>query len=113
MSFYSILQFVFSPIWGALSDRHGRRRVLLMTVAGTAVGYLLWFFSGSFWLFLASRLISGAFSGNLSVATAAVADVTTRQDRSKAMGIVGVAFGLGLVTGPALGGIAAALHLIS
>ena len=111
MSFYSILQFIFSPIWGALSDHHGRRPVLLVTVAGTALGYLIWIFSGSFWLFLASRLISGTFSGNLSVATAAVADVTTRQDRSKAMGIVGAAFGLGLVTGPALGGIAAALHL--
>ena len=111
MSFYSILQFIFSPVWGGLSDRHGRRPVLLVTVAGTAAGYLVWIFSGSFWLFLASRLVSGAFSGNLSVATAAVADVTTRQERSKAMGIVGAAFGLGLVTGPALGGIAAALHL--
>ncbi len=109
-SVYSILQFIFSPIWGSLSDRHGRRPVLLVTVAGTALGYVLWFFSGSFWLFLLSRVVAGAFSGNLSVATAAVADVTTRQERSRAMGLVGAAFGLGLITGPALGGIAMALH---
>jgi len=109
-SFFSILQFVFSPIWGGLSDRLGRRPVLLTTVAGTALGYLIWVFSGSFWLFLLSRLVSGAFSGNLSVATAAVADVTTRAERSKAMGVVGAAFGLGLVTGPTLGGMADALH---
>lgn len=110
-SFFSILQFLFSPVWGSLSDRRGRRGVLLMTVAGTALGYLVWVVSGSFWLFLLSRIVSGAFSGNLSVATAAVADVTTRQERSKAMGIVGAAFGLGLVTGPMLGGLSIYFHL--
>ena len=110
-SFFSILQFIFSPVWGGLSDRHGRRGVLLKTVAGTALGYLVWVVSGSFWLFLLSRIVSGAFSGNLSVATAAVADVTTRQERSKAMGIVGAAFGLGLVTGPMLGGLSIYFHL--
>lgn len=104
-SFFSILQFIFAPFWGALSDRRGRRGVLLMTVAGTAFGYLIWVCSGSFWLFLLSRIVTGGFSGNLSVATAAVADVTSRQERSKAMGLVGAAFGLGLVTGPTLGAI--------
>lgn len=112
-SFYAILQFVFSPFWGALSDKRGRRGVLRLTVAGTAVGYLLWVVSGSFWLFLISRIVSGAFSGNLSVATAAVADVTTRQERSRAMGIVGAAFGLGLVTGPVVGAACAQLNLLS
>ena len=102
-SVFSILQFVFAPLWGALSDRLGRRDVLRWTIAGNALGYLLWALSGSFWLFLFSRIVSGAFSGNLSVATAAVADVTTRAERSKAMGLVGAAFGLGLVTGPTLG----------
>jgi MFS family permease len=105
-SFFSILQFFFAPFWGALSDRWGRRGVLRWTVAGTALGYLVWIFSGSFWLFVLSRFVTGAFSGNLSVATAAVADVTTRAERSKAMGLVGAAFGLGLVTGPTLGAIA-------
>ncbi len=111
-SVFSILQFVFAPFWGALSDRRGRRGVLLFTVSGTALGYLVWAFSGSFWLFLLSRVVSGAFSGNLSVATAAVADVTTREERSKAMGLVGAAFGLGLVTGPALGAITAHFNLL-
>ncbi|MES2696599.1 MAG: MFS transporter [Verrucomicrobiota bacterium] len=110
-SVFSILQFVFAPFWGALSDRRGRRGVLLFTVAGTAVSYLVWVFSGSFWLFLVSRVVSGAFSGNLSVATAAVADVTTREERSKAMGLVGAAFGLGLLTGPMLGAFAMGLNL--
>jgi MFS family permease len=110
-SVFSILQFVFAPFWGAISDRRGRRNVLLFTVAGTAVSYLIWVFSGSFWIFLLSRVISGAFSGNLSVATAAVADVTTREERSKAMGLVGAAFGLGLVTGPMLGAFSVRLNL--
>lgn len=112
-SFFSILQFIFAPFWGSLSDRRGRRGVLIMTVAGTAAGYLLWFLSGSFWIFLLSRAVSGAFSGNLSVATAAVADVTTRQERSRAMGIVGAAFGLGLVTGPMVGAFTAHLNLLN
>jgi MFS family permease len=106
-SLYSFLQFLMSPVWGALSDRVGRRHVLLFTVTGTAFSYLLWFFSGSFGLFVLARLIGGGFAGNLSVATAAVADVTTRENRAKGMGLVGVAFGLGFLFGPALGSIAA------
>ncbi len=112
-SLFSILQFVFAPFWGAVSDRRGRRGVLRWTVAGTALGYLVWALSGSFWLFLVSRIVSGAFSGNLSVATAAVADVTTREERSKAMGIVGAAFGLGLVTGPMVGALTAHFNLLA
>lgn len=112
MSFFSILQFIFAPFWGGWSDRRGRRGILLMTVAGTAGGYLLWVLSGSFWLFLLSRVVSGAFSGNLSVATAAVADVTTRQERSRAMGMVGAAFGLGFVTGPTIGALTASINLL-
>jgi MFS family permease len=111
-SFYSVLQFVFAPFWGSVSDRRGRRGVLLLTVAGTAAGYALWMLSGSFWLFLVSRIVCGAFSGNLSVATAAVADITTREERSRAMGLVGAAFGLGLVTGPLLGAFSAQINLL-
>ncbi len=110
-SLFSILQFLFAPIWGGLSDRHGRRGILMFTVAGTALSYLLWMFSGSFWLFLGARLLAGLFGGNLSVATAAVADVTSREERSKAMGLVGAAFGLGLVTGPAIGAYTVRLDL--
>lgn len=105
-SVFSLLQFVFAPFWGGLSDKIGRRPVLMWTVAGTAASYLLWVVSGSFWLFLAARVLAGAFGGNLSVATAAVADVTSRAERAKAMGLVGAAFGLGLVTGPLLGAVA-------
>ncbi len=111
-SFFSILQFIFAPFWGALSDRRGRRGILFITVAGTALGYLVWVVSGSFWMFMLSRVICGAFGGNLSVATAAVADVTTRTERSRAMGIVGAAFGLGLVTGPMLGALTASHNLL-
>ncbi len=110
-SVFSVLQFVFAPFWGAVSDRRGRRGVLLLSVAGTAVGYAIWVCSGSFWLFLLSRIVSGAFSGTLSVATAAVADVTSRTERSKAMGLVGAAFGLGLVTGPTLGALTVHINL--
>jgi len=112
-SFFSILQFIFAPFWGAISDKRGRRGVLMLTVAGTALGYLVWVLSGSFWMFLLSRIVTGAFSGNLSVATAAVADVTSRTERSKAMGIVGAAFGLGLVTGPTLGALTAHFNLLT
>lgn len=112
-SLFSILQFVFAPFWGGLSDKFGRRPILLFTVAGTAASYLLWVFSGSFWVFLVSRLLAGCFGGNLSVATAAVADVTSRAERSKAMGLVGAAFGLGLVTGPLIGAFSAHLNLVA
>lgn len=110
-SLYSILQFVFSPIWGGISDRVGRRKVLLYTIAGTTFSYLLWFFSGSFWLLVISRIISGITSGNLAVATAAVADVTGREKRSSGMALVGVAFGLGFLFGPAIGGFSALIDL--
>jgi MFS family permease len=105
-SLYSLLQFLTAPAWGHLSDRIGRRRVLLLTVAGTAFSYLLWIFAGSFWLLIVARVIGGAMSGNLSVATAAVADVTSRENRAKGMGLVGAAFGLGFIIGPGLGGLA-------
>ena len=112
-SFFSILQFVFAPFWGSVSDKRGRRGVLLLTVAGTAASYLLWVVSGSFWVFLVARMLAGAFGGNLSVATAAVADVTTREERSKAMGLIGAAFGLGLVTGPLIGAFASRINLLT
>lgn len=111
-SIYSLLQFVFAPFWGARSDRLGRRPVLLLTVAGTAASYLVWMFSGSFLLFILSRLVGGIMSGNLSVATAAVADVTSRADRAKGMGMIGAAFGLGFITGPAIGGFTARWNLL-
>ena len=105
-SLYAILQFFFAPIWGRLSDKIGRRPVLMFTLAGTCLGYGLWIFAGSFWVLVLSRILGGVASGNLSVATASIADVTSRESRSKGMAFVGVAFGLGFIIGPALGGFA-------
>ena len=101
---YSVLQFIFAPVWGNLSDRIGRRPTLLVTLVGTLVGYLLWIFSRSFTLLLVARVINGIAAGNISTASAAVADTTTGQDRAKGMGIVGMAIGLGFVVGPTIGG---------
>ena len=77
-SLYAILQFFFAPVWGRLSDKFGRRPILLLTVGGTCLGYLLWVFAGSFWVLVLSRVVGGVASGNLSVATASIADVIAR-----------------------------------
>ncbi len=110
-SVYSFLQFVAAPYWGRFSDRVGRRRVLLITVSGTAFSYLLWVFSGSFALLILARCLGGAMAGNISVATAAVADVSPGRDRSRSMALVGLAFGLGFIIGPAIGGTASLVDL--
>lgn len=106
-SLYAALQFVAAPLWGALSDRWGRRPVLLLTCAGTALSYVVWFFAGTFELLLVARLLGGAFAGNISVASAAVADCTPRERRAQGMALVGAAFGLGFILGPAVGALAA------
>ncbi len=110
-SLYSILQFLCAPLWGAWSDRVGRRKVLLITISGLAFGYLLWFFAASFWVLILSRVVTGAMGGNLSVATAAVADTTSREKRSSGLALIGIAFGLGFIVGPAIGGIASMIDL--
>ncbi|MGE3166122.1 MAG: MFS transporter [Planctomycetota bacterium] len=110
-SLYSLLQFLLSPVWGRLSDRFGRRPVLLTTVGGMVLSYVLWFFAGSFALLVWARLLGGAMSGNISTATAAMADVTTRENRAKGMGLIGAAFGLGFILGPALGGMLSLIDL--
>jgi len=102
-SLYSILQFLFAPMWGRLSDRIGRRPVLLMTIGGLCVSYLVWIFSDSFLLLIISRVLGGAMGGNISVATAAMADSTDEKNRAKGMGMIGMAFGLGFILGPAIG----------
>lgn len=104
-SLYASTQFVFAAIWGGLSDRIGRRTTLLVTVAGTALSYLMWGFAGSFAVLVISRLFSGAMAGNIATAAAAAADISSGPDRAKAMGIVGMAIGLGFVLGPAIGGL--------
>jgi ferrochelatase len=108
---YSSLQFFAAPLWGAWSDRIGRKPVLVRSMAGMAVGYAIWVFSGSFTLLILSRIIDGIMGGNISTATAVVADVTTKENRSKGMAIIGIAFALGFVVGPAFGGILSLIDL--
>lgn len=108
---YSSLQFIAAPLWGAWSDRIGRKPVLVRSMAGMAIGYAIWVFSGSFTLLIISRIIDGIMGGNISTATAVVADVTTKENRSKGMAIIGVAFALGFVVGPACGGILSLIDL--
>lgn len=106
-SIYSVLQFVFAPIWGALSDKRGRRGVLLFTLGGTALSYGLWIVAGSFALLVVARLVGGIMAGNLSLASAAIADTHQGTDRAKGMGMMGAGIGLGFVVGPAIGGMLA------
>jgi DHA1 family tetracycline resistance protein-like MFS transporter len=102
---YSLMQFLFIPVWGRLSDRVGRRPVLLWSIAASAVGMTMLGLGHSLlWLFVA-RLWSGVATANIAVAQAYIADVTTPETRARGMGMIGMAFGLGFIFGPALGGI--------
>jgi ferrochelatase len=102
---YSLLQFFAAPFWGGISDKYGRKPILLVSVFGLFLSYVVWIFSGSFTLLIIARIVGGTMGGNLSTASAAVADVTTKKNRSKGMAFVGIAFALGFIFGPALGGI--------
>ena len=108
---YSFLQFIAAPLWGAISDRIGRKPVLLISVFGLAISYLLWFFSGSFTTLIIARFIGGIMGGNISTATAVVADVTTKKNRSKGMALIGIAFAFGFILGPAMGGLFSLIRL--
>jgi len=105
MASFSLMQFVFAPILGRLSDRVGRRPVLLFSLLGSAVGYLLFGFAGSLGMLFASRIVDGISGANISTAQAVIADITGPQDRAKGMGMIGMAFGLGFILGPAIGGV--------
>ncbi|CAN5536709.1 tetracycline resistance MFS efflux pump [soil metagenome] len=102
---YSIMQFIFSPIFGAVSDKYGRRPVLFFSLLGTAAGFLIVGFATTLWMIFAGRILDGITGGNISTAQAYIADVTSRKNRAKGMGLIGAAFGLGFVLGPAIGGI--------
>lgn len=105
---YSLMQFFFAPFWGNLSDKIGRRPVLLISLTGSTLSYFGFALADSFWVLVATRALAGIFAANISAAQAYIADVTTKEDRAKGMGLLGAAFGIGFTLGPPLGGIAAA-----
>ncbi len=102
---YAVMQLIGAPILGRLSDRFGRRPILLLSVFGTFLGFLLLGFANALWMLFASRIIDGLTGGNLSVAQAYISDVTDEKSRSKGLGMIGAAFGLGFIIGPVTGGL--------
>ncbi len=104
---YSLMQFFFSPIWGRLSDRIGRRPVMIGALSGNVAGYTIFAFSQSITMLMVARIVSGICAANIATAQAYVADSTTPENRSKGMGLIGAAFGLGFIFGPPTGGILA------
>jgi MFS family permease len=102
---YSIMQFFFAPVWGRLSDRIGRRPVILISLTASCIGYFLFAFSRSLTLLFLSRIIAGAGGANIGTAQAYIADKTTIENRAKGMGIIGAAFGMGFILGPPLSGV--------
>src|SRR5947208_11128628 len=104
---FSVAQLVFAPIWGRVSDRVGRKPVLILSLVGTAAGTLLTGLAGSLALLFIGRIVDGASGASVSVAHAAVADVAPPRERARLFGLLGAAFGVGFVAGPTIGGIAA------
>lgn len=104
MATYSAAQLIGAPVLGRLSDRFGRRPIMLVSIGGTFIGFVLLGVANTLWLLFVSRLIDGTTGGNISVARAYIADVTDEKNRARGMGLIGAAFGLGFVFGPALGG---------
>lgn len=105
VAIYSLMQFLFAPWWGQLSDRIGRRPVLLVGLFGSAVSYILFALAGSLLVLFAARALAGIMGANVGVAQAYVADVTAPEERARGMGMIGAAFGLGFIFGPAIGGV--------
>ncbi|MEE8123077.1 MAG: MFS transporter [Alphaproteobacteria bacterium] len=104
---FPLTQFLFAPLWGRLSDRMGRKPVLLMTLAGLFASYIWLGLSQGLWMLFAARAFAGAMAGNIAVAQAYVADVTPSERRAEGLGRIGAAFGLGFLLGPAIGGVLA------
>jgi DHA1 family tetracycline resistance protein-like MFS transporter len=102
---YSVMQLVFTPVLGRLSDKYGRRPILFLSLLGTSLGFFILGFATTLWMLFVGRIIDGVTGGNISTAQAYIADVTTEENRAKGMGLIGAAFGLGFVFGPAIGGV--------
>jgi len=108
---YAAAQFIAAPLLGKLSDRYGRRPILLFSLLGSAVGYFIFGIGGALWVLYISRLIDGFTGGNVSIANAYITDVSSEKDRTQSLGIIGAAFGLGLIIGPILGGLLSQISL--
>lgn len=107
MSVYSLMQFIFSPFWGRLSDRFGRKPILLGCLVGETFSYILFALSRDLNTLFIARMLAGFFGGSISTASAYISDITPANQRSKGMALIGAAFGLGFVFGPAIGGLLA------
>src|SRR5580700_11130664 len=107
MAVFSLASMLTAPLWGRLSDRVGRRPVLMVSMAAAALAYLWMGFASALWMLFAARALAGACAGNIAAAQAYIADITKPEDRAKGMGLIGAAFGLGFIIGPALGGLLA------
>lgn len=112
MAVYSLMQLLFSPMWGKISDRIGRKPVIMIGIIGLSLSFFLMAISSQLWMLFAARIIGGFLSSaNMPTVTAYVADITSEEDRGKGMGVVGAAVGLGFVFGPAIGGIFSEISL--
>ena len=106
MAVYSLMQFIFAPMWGRISDRIGRKPVIMIGIGGLGVSFILMGLSSQLWMLFAARIIGGFLSAaNMPTIMAYVADITTPENRAKGMGIIGAATGMGFIFGPAIGGI--------
>ena len=112
MAVYSLMQLLFAPIWGRISDRIGRKPVIMIGILGLSLSFYLMGISSSLWMLFVARIIGGILSSaNMPTVMAYVADITSPEDRGKGMGVVGAATGLGFVFGPALGGVFSKISL--
>lgn len=106
---YAAAQLIGAPLLGRISDRVGRRPVLIVSILGTAVGFILLGLANQLWLLFLSRILDGLTGGNISVAQAYISDITDEKNRARGLGLIGAAFGLGFIIGPAMGGILSAV----
>src|SRR5205085_9914748 len=107
LAIYSLMQLFAAPLWGRLSDRVGRRPVLMISMAASVLAYLWIGSATALWMLFAARALAGACAGNIAAAQAYIADITKPEERAKGMGVIGAAFGFGFIIGPALGGLLA------
>ena len=105
LALYSAMTFLFSPVLGVLSDRYGRRPVLLVSLAGAAIDYLVMAFAPELWMLVVGRAIAGITSANMAVATAYITDISAEEQRARRFGLFHAMFGIGFIIGPVLGGI--------